>query len=852
MKRILTIFLLFATIALPAVAQYVNVQIYTQEEGKERIPKSGVQIWTFNGRSDAERALGKYLGGSSIGRADGVLDTDQTRGQMLQLRGTYHGYLIIDDGFNFTKVMPCQDLLHTDANGQQILSYTFVTKARKSTQDELGKTKKMNVVEVSGKRTARKAKAGSGIACGRKLVYDKMVLLDRDQTSTNARWVVSPYLVLPDQNNDTVCFMPPIVYDGAAYHRTMERLMGYQRDEYDHDKNDKLGQYVIPYRYMENHTDDQVHVVGVWKDYDEKKNYRLLGHVWYEDYNTVYHEDVITIWDGKPKRPQRYLDWGAAMVDIPIEYSRYARRELLEIQNYKDYLSLDFEQGKASLNMEDSTTVAQLDAIVDRLRTITDNPESELQSVTISGYSSPEGTFATNRRLSHERSAYLSKLLSARIGGRLPHPQLKFDSNDNIITWDSVAHVLDSKDTDETRSMAASIRSITERYKNMDGQWQQIRNQSWYPYVEKNILPGLRQVIIEYAATEARIIPPDETYRRYKNGEKGYVDGSSLMPYQAYHLMNTLNENGDWEGLERVAYNAYHSSNQDMKQLAWRHTRDMSQPIITENGDTTYTLKHSDDFLRPYELAAYYLSKCLIRRGKADTKMLLPYLDDSNDGQENQKRDNSGKLREWWNDVAIAVNQIQMYCLDNDFEKATYCAANHLPDDDRFATLRVMLRAMNCEWNVPEVREAVAATSPMNAVAMYIAQDQPEYYLKADSILKYDDTIYENDARVQYLRAICRFHTECTTCDDENIRHYSSMNAYDPNAAEYGEKAADWAAPMLEAFRLNPENAEYIKTDGYFNDAYRNLVLYFWKRTQDGIPMPDICKEYDELVAKYN
>ena len=95
---------------MPAAAQYVNIQIYTQEEGKERIPKSGVQVWTFNGRSDAERALKKYLGGSSIGRSDGVLDTDQTRGQILQLRGTYHGYLIIDDGFEFTKAMPCQDL----------------------------------------------------------------------------------------------------------------------------------------------------------------------------------------------------------------------------------------------------------------------------------------------------------------------------------------------------------------------------------------------------------------------------------------------------------------------------------------------------------------------------------------------------------------------------------------------------------------------------------------------------------------------------------------------------------------------------------------------------------------------
>ena len=849
MKRILTIFLLSAAMALPAVAQYVNIQIYTQEEGKERLPKSGVQIWTFNGRSDAERALNKYLSGSSIGRADGVLDTDQTRGQMLQLRGTYHGYLIIDDGFEFTKAIPCQDLLHIDGNGQQILTYTFVTKARKSKLD--GVTEMKNV-DITGKRTARKAKAGSAYACGHKLAYDKMILLDRDLTRTNARWVVSPYLILPDQNNDTVCFLPPVVYDGFAYHRTIERLMGFQRDEYDHDKNDKLGRYVIPYRYMQTRKDDQVHVVGVWNGYDETKNYRLLGHVWYEDYNTVYHEDVITIWDGKPKRPQRYLDWASAMVEIPVEPSRYARRELLEIQNFKDHLSLEFEKGKASLNMDDSTTVAQLDAVVGRLRAITDNPESELQSITIRGYSSPEGSVATNRRLSHERSAYLSQLLTARIGARLPHPQVRFDSNDNIIPWDKVAHALDSIGTDETRAMAASLRSITEHNRNMDVQWSQIRGQSWYPYVEKHILPGLRQVIIEYAATEARIIPPDETYRRYRNGEKGYADGSSLMPYQAYHLMNTLYDLGDWEGLERIAYNAYHSSNLEMKQLAWRHTRDMSQPVITEEGDTTYALKHSEDFLRPYELAAYYLSKCLIRRGKADTNILQPYLDDSNNGLENQKRDNSGNLREWWNDVAIALNQTRMYCLDNDFEKATFCAANHLPDDDRFTTFRMMLRAMNCEWHVPEVRDAVASTSPMNAVAMYIAQDQPQYYLKADSILKNDTTMSLQDARVQYLRAICRFRTECPTCEDENIRHYSSQNAYDPSAAMYGEKAADWAAPMLEAFRLNPENAEYIKTDGYFNDAYRSLVLYFWKRIQDGIPITDICQEYDELVAKYN
>ena len=78
---------------------------------------------------------------------------------------------------------------------------------------------------------------------------------------------------------------------------------------------------------------------------------------------------------------------------------------------------------------------------------------------------------------------------------------------------------------------------------------------------------------------------------------------------------------------------------------------------------------------------------------------------------------------------------------------------------------------------------------------------------------------------------------------------YPSYNAYDPDP---DDQPRDWAAPMLQALRINPEMEKMLDTDGYFNDAYRRMVKYFWHRIQAGAVMEDICKEYDVLRVKYS
>jgi len=868
MKRILaTALLLFTLGIIPSLAQYVDVIVYEQEGTSPRMPKTGVHIWTFLSQNDANRAKAKLKAGGEVTLADGMQDHKLSESSPVQMRGRTDGYILFDDGFSLIEVISCKRFLNRKREGGEAVEYVITRK--KHSGDDSNDAIELKGVEKSAQRTMRKAKAGTANACRNRLIFSRQLYLD-DLTlnRTDARYVVAPVLIRENLGQwDTIAYMKPVVLDGNEYHRTNHRRMGYEHarqdgQELDQEKHDKLGPYVLQLHYMETRQPDSLIVSGVYDQYDESRKYKMMGHAWFEDYNTVYHEQDIVLWNGRVQRPQRYLDWSVATVEVGISPERYLREERKEATNYTDELHLQFEVGKSTLDQSDSLTMQQLDDICRKLNAITSNSESQLQKVVIKGYSSPEGSHSLNRRLSHERASHMISVLNNRVHGNKPAIRAEFDNNDNIASWEEAAEVLEAMQDTLAHKYAAEIRNIVARSRNIDEQSRQITRQPWYTYVKENALPQLRRVIIEYSSFEFRVIPAEETYERYLKGEEGYIDGTRLKGYQFYGLMNRLRKEEDWEGLERIARAAYKSSDEDVKEVAWRFTRGNA---IVENGDTVrdsngeplYSMIQSRDFYRPYPLAAYYLTECLIRKKQVDTKLLEPYIDDSAGGLENQKRDRSGQLREWWNDPSIVINQIMMYCLDNDFEKASYIAANHLPEEEQYRTLRMMLRAMNCEWDNPEVRDAVAATTPMNAVAMYIAMDDKPYYRKAldlltDSIGTGADNV---NPLVPYLVAICRFHLECLTSDYDDVTHYASPNIYVPEAEQLraeGEVLYDWAAPMLDAFRMDPQNAEFLQGDGYFNDAYRGLVLFFWKRLKDGLTIDQIAKEYDYLVSKYN
>ena len=151
-----------------------------------------------------------------------------------------------------------------------------------------------------------------------------------------------------------------------------------------------------------------------------------------------------------------------------------------------------------------------------------------------------------------------------------------------------------------------------------------------------------------------------------------------------------------------------------------------------------------------------------------------------------------------------------------------------------------------------DVREYVMSTSDMNKAVMYAALDR---YDDALQIL-YKGDVPENSAKVEYLKAICHFRKQNDRMKALDRDAFTSDAVYKAeeddvdDANEMDKNSATWAAPMLNALRLDNDNAKYLETDGYFNNAYRQMIFYFWKRMQAGVPIEKVASEYDALVAQ--
>ena len=137
------------------------------------------------------------------------------------------------------------------------------------------------------------------------------------------------------------------------------------------------------------------------------------------------------------------------------------------------------------------------------------------------------------------------------------------------------------------------------------------------------------------------------------------------------------------------------------------------------------------------------------------------------------------------------------------------------------------------------------STSPMNKAVILCAMGK---YKEALETL-YSSQLPNDDADVEYLKAICHFQSKPGNITDHKKEYFTGSEVYTPDAKP-GIDTEEWAAPMLTAFELNEENVSYIENDGYFNNAYRQMVLYFHRRLKDGVSKERALAEYRALVAR--
>lgn len=827
---------------------YEEVQASGKSVSKTEDVLSKLEIFTFGVENRARTAARRFNEGYVLKKGEGdCYDSKKVnaRGEANNVQADTRGYAVLTMGLaaiDTAVVIPLEQ--HYDASTNTVNFSISVNGG-----------KVLMSVNKSAKMKASGDKQGSARVYGNKVVVKGTIRLDSMYTREDARFVGSPRLVIVggrhDGKDSVVHYFAPSVFDGLPYEKTQYRRMQFNA------ANDALNPYKINRNkeilkvdsmFMERRASYLFDYAQAYEPIDRSKRYQARMHRWYEDYNAVYYDDPdFLFWDGNFQDPLMFLDWGSARSMLEIDPREYSKEAKSEISEAKRSVKLEFEVGKTNLNMEDSVTVIEIDGLEQMLSKWFDDPDAEVRDVYVMGYASPEGSYATNVQLARGRSAYLVGQLKHLPGS---FKVKKWHSNSDVVGWNEVADSLEFViGTPEALEAAAGIRAITATTDNIDAQGRQIISQPWYPFVKDRALKLVRRVVIRCEYTATRILTPDEIYERYMTDE-GYHNGTAEKDYEYYQLMMRLAEEERWDELKVISKAAYDNM-EVTSELATRARRALNPEAKGEDDKYYLQEDRNNPYDRRYALAAYYLSSCKLRSEEADTTILGAYLDDYR--HKVIKDPEKGQGFGIWNDPAIVVNHILMHCYAKNYSRAEYYALNWLPDnpaDPNYQVcknLRMFVSCLNGGFETdPEVREYIKSTSPMNHAVVAAAEDSEAGYKEALEILNDSSKVDMQDAKVHYLKAICRFRLQ--PLKDYEHPAYPSYNIYDPDP---DDQPRDWAAPMLEAFRLNPEMEKQLMVDGYFNDAYRRLVRYFWHRLKAGASMQEICREYDVLRTKY-
>lgn len=847
MKRLLSILLLVLCVCCEMHAQHYNIHVKSPD-GK---PLKGVIVYSFPLARNAEAAYkeGKNNGDTRIfdKSLHHLMDEEKTNEDgFCTVECMPTGSFILDGGdvlsgvydfklFHIKKLQknPLDITFDLVLEGKEYVRKNLFDKDNKrsinhgdfvNTEYILG-GEAQQMEEVLAKATPTMLPGGGGVerhGRNRIRVAKELDILG-EYARADARFVAFPYVVYEDVK-DSFSYMPPVVVDGKSYERSMVRRMSFDasRDKLDDFHFDASVQ-------LQNHGSERI-LYSQWVNVSKGTNYHIPGILWYEDYNGVYHRDSLLFSDGKEREPMRFLNWSDARRLAPLNREPFFKRGSYEAVPENASYNLQFEQGRSSLNLKDLATVAQRDSMLRWLDSYYRNKDGQISNIIIRGYSSPEGLEKRNRELSRERAETIRNLLKARYGNVL----IEVDPNyDNIVPWHRVADIMTAEMDDTLAHMyAVQIRDIIADKEGMDAQYWAIKaNKQLYDYLDKYVLDCVRIVDIQANIIVSKILTNDEIIERY---ERDREFRQRMEPYQYYVMLCHLADNERWDELYEVAKRAYEKYSKE------REVQKQFLNPASKDSSLTYVATRI-----PYPLAGYYYAVATMRKGMTDVNILKPYLDD---GALNRTPE--------LNSIPFIVAQVLMYCQGEEFDGANALIKKYnlmsFPD---LKGLIMFVRCLDGQYRGSEnkdVRDYVMSTSEMNKAVLYAALGQ---YREALSIL-YDNRVSQSDAKVEYLKAICHFRLLNGNMKALDVDGYSPEAIYvDPDDVDGNENGTGisttaWAAPMFNALRLDEGNAEYLAHDGYFNNAYRQMVLYCWSRLKTGVPIEKVAEEYSALVAR--
>lgn len=164
--------------------------------------------------------------------------------------------------------------------------------------------------------------------------------------------------------------------------------------------------------------------------------------------------------------------------------------EEIKSRNVQAECFLDFEVNKIDIRpeyMNNPQELAKIRAMIDELQT---DANVKVKRLDIIGYASPEGTLATNKRLSEGRAMALRNYLATRYDFPRSQYHIIFGGEN----WDGLVKALDTFEMDYKEEALDIIRNISIE-KGRETKLMQLHGGAPYRFMLKHIFPGLRVAI---------------------------------------------------------------------------------------------------------------------------------------------------------------------------------------------------------------------------------------------------------------------------------------------------------------------------------------------------------------------
>ncbi len=404
------------------------------------------------------------------------------------------------------------------------------------------KTNRIKETVITGSYSGVKLEGGSGRSTRDKEIWNLSIFLPKGMAKPNSRLIIQP-IAVNLETADTIDYCHPIVYEGAAYHETQDKRMGYHFL-----KNDSLGAFYKSNIVLTDSADMRINerVVYQKRKEDIEKHTKFKAAVFkysLEDYHSPYMQRSYA--GQYPEDPLKFIDFSVGMNPLDINYTdksgRLYFKEEAVVQSIKTNrnLPMRFEVGKSVL-IRDSLNDAIRDSLVQELGLFKDN----MQVIHVTGAASPDGQDVKNEQLARDRA----RVAAVAINPYLP-PGLKASPEPPIVyTWGDVLQELEKKNFTEE---AAAVRAIVEAGASspadaMDGP---MRNLPFYEEKVVPILESMRKMVCSYEYVTSRPLSATEVYNKFMGYKQaGTLDSLALL------------SNGDFYNL----YNVLDSANQDI------------------------------------------------------------------------------------------------------------------------------------------------------------------------------------------------------------------------------------------------------------------------------------------------